>query len=160
VTHSLILETATLQWAEEAACAQAAVALASASPHDAVLTLEGELGAGKTTFVRYLLQALGVKGRVKSPTYAVMESYDLGYPVSHFDFYRFNDPQEWEEAGFRDVFAHPGLKVCEWPQKVRGLMPTADLALVLRVQAQGTRQVLVHACSPEGLRLLRSLKPA
>ena len=57
------------------------MALASASPRDAVLTLEGELGAGKTTFVRYLLQALGVKGRVKSPTYAVMESYDLGYPV-------------------------------------------------------------------------------
>ena len=80
-----------------------------------MVTLEGDLGAGKTTFTRHLLQALGVQGRIKSPTYAVMESYDVGWPVAHFDFYRFSDPQEWEDAGFRDVFASPGLKVCEWP---------------------------------------------
>jgi tRNA threonylcarbamoyladenosine biosynthesis protein TsaE len=161
VTHSPILETATLHWPEEAACAQSAAALAAANPQDAVITLEGELGAGKTTFVRHLLQALGVPGHIKSPTYAVMETYDLGLCcVAHFDFFRFQDPQEWEDAGFRDVFAQPGLKICEWPQKAGGLMPRPDLSLRLQVQTQGDRQVQVQACSPEGLRLLAFLKPA
>ncbi len=126
-----------------------------------MITLEGELGAGKTTFVRYLLRAMGVQGRIKSPTYAVIESYDLGHhTVSHFDFYRFRHPQEWEDAGFRDIFAQPGLKVCEWPQKAGGLMPRPDVSLQLQVHAQGDRQVVVQACSPEGLRLLGFLKPA
>ncbi len=71
---------------------------------DAFIELHGPLGAGKTTFVRHLLHALGVAGRIKSPTYAVVEPYAVdGLAISHFDFYRFDDPREWEDAGFRDV---------------------------------------------------------
>jgi len=158
VTHSLILETATLHWPDEAACSQAARALAAAAPREAVIALEGDLGAGKTTFTRHLLHALGVQGRVKSPTYAILESYDVGWAVSHFDFYRFDDPQEWEDAGFRDVFAQPGLKICEWPQRVQGLIPTPDLALQLRIGADEARHVQAQAHSTTGLQLLKALK--
>jgi tRNA threonylcarbamoyladenosine biosynthesis protein TsaE len=98
----------------------------------AFIALHGDLGTGKTTLVRHLLQALGVTGRIKSPTYAIVESYELvAFNVSHFDFYRFDDPQEWEDAGFRDIFASPSLKLAEWPEKAVGLLPVADLELHL-----------------------------
>jgi tRNA threonylcarbamoyladenosine biosynthesis protein TsaE len=91
--------------------------------------LYGDLGAGKTTFVRHLLHALGVTGRIKSPTYAVVEPYSVAAgEVWHFDFYRFSDPREWEDAGFRDIFASVGLKLCEWPQNAAGVMPTPTLS--------------------------------
>ena len=105
----------------------------------ATITLQGDLGAGKTTFVRHLLRALGVQGRIKSPTYAVVEPHSAvvcpgmqaGAPLAiwHFDFYRFTDPREWEDAGFRELFANPGLKLVEWPERAVGLMPTADAEL-------------------------------
>jgi tRNA threonylcarbamoyladenosine biosynthesis protein TsaE len=101
---------------------------------------------------------LGVKGRIKSPTYAVMEAYDVGWPVSHFDFYRFTDPQEWEDAGFRDVFAAPGLKVCEWPERARGLMPEPDLWLHLQIDPDETRCVQARAMSPIGQRMLQAMR--
>ncbi len=80
---------------------------------EANIQLNGELGSGKSTFTRFLLQSLGVKGTIKSPTYAVMEEYLVHTPskdihIWHFDFYRFNDPSEWEDAGFRDVFLMRG----------------------------------------------------
>lgn len=163
MTHTAILETATLDWPDEAACALTAQALAAARPSNAVITLEGDLGAGKTTFTRHLLQALGVQGRIKSPTYAVMESYEVGWPVAHFDFYRFSDPQEWEDAGFRDVFAAPGLKICEWPHKAAGLMPMADVAVqldIMQADAGSARHVQLRAFSAEGVRLLRAMGSA
>jgi len=160
VTHHPIVETATLHWPDEAACARAACALASLGPREAVIHLEGELGAGKTTFTRHLLQAMGVKGRIKSPTYAVLQTYDLGWAVSHFDFYRFRDPQEWVDAGFRDVFAAPGLKVCEWPERARGLMPEADLELNLQIDADEGRRVQARAMSPTGRQMLQALVSA
>ena len=103
---------------------------------DAFIALHGDLGAGKTTLVRHLLRALGVEGRIKSPTYAVVEPYDLpGRPVWHFDFFRFNDAREWEDAGFRDIFAGPGLKLAEWPEKAAALLPTADLDIHIALDA-------------------------
>ncbi len=128
-----ILETRTVHWADEAACAATAQAIASKpAVRGAFIELHGTLGAGKTTFARHLLGALGVQGRVKSPTYAIMEPYELpGFDAWHFDFYRFNDPQEWEDAGFRDVFGSAGLKLVEWPEKAEGLLPVADLSLVI-----------------------------
>ncbi len=107
-----------------------------------MLELHGTLGAGKTTFTRHLLRALGVMGRIKSPSYAVVEPHELpsaaahAFAIHHFDFYRFNDPQEWEDAGFRDIFGAPGLKVVEWPEKAAGLLPVADLQLHIDMLAE------------------------
>lgn len=142
----------------------AALALSPALAH-ATLTLHGDLGAGKTTFVRHLLRALGVAGRIKSPTYAVVEphrappapAWPAGLSVSHFDFYRFGDPREWEDAGFREVFADPGLKLVEWPEKARGLMPAPDLSIELATQADESRLVTLKAHSKTGLKLLEEL---
>ena len=122
----------------------------------ALIELRGDLGAGKTTFVRHLLAALGVPGRVKSPTYAVVEPYTLndGLNVWHFDFYRFNDPREWEEAGFRDIFASPGLKLVEWPDHAGEYLPPADLILAIEVQDDDARQVTLTAQTDIGKTLL------
>ena len=122
---------------------------------DAFIALHGELGAGKTTLVRHLLRALGVHGRVKSPTYAVVEPYELpGRPVWHFDFYRFDDPREWEDAGFRDIFAGGGLKIAEWPEKAAGLLPVADLDIHLSLADDDQRIVRLRANTPRGAELL------
>jgi tRNA threonylcarbamoyladenosine biosynthesis protein TsaE len=122
---------------------------------NASIELHGPLGAGKTTFVRHLLRALGVTGRVKSPTFAVLEPYELpGLTISHFDFYRFSDAREWADAGFRDIFAAPGLKLCEWPAHAAALLPSADLRLSIEVQDDGSRQVLCEAGTAAGLALL------
>jgi tRNA threonylcarbamoyladenosine biosynthesis protein TsaE len=134
---SVILETRSALWADEAACAESARAIAARPAlADAFVELHGPLGAGKTTFARHLLHALGVEGSIKSPTYALMEPYradaaHAGFAIAHFDFYRFDDPLEWEDAGFRDVFAAPGLRLVEWPEKAAGLLPRCDLRIVI-----------------------------
>ncbi len=120
--------------------------------------MHGDLGAGKTTLVRHLLQALGVQGRIKSPTYAVVEPYELpSMNIWHFDFFRFDDPQEWEDAGFRDLFASPGLKLAEWPEKAATVLPIADVDLRLQAQADGTRLAQLAAHSTAGMELLRAI---
>lgn len=106
--------------------------------HNALIYLEGGLGAGKTTFTRYLLQALGVKGRIKSPTYSIVETYPLlvglhTATACHFDFYRFEDEDEWEAAGLRDLFAQDGIKIVEWPSRAKSLLPTPDLAIKIQI---------------------------
>jgi len=154
-----------LLWPDEAACARFASTLAEAlkarpALRDARLELDGPLGAGKTTFVRHLLRALGATGRIKSPTYAVVEPYELALPdgqrlaVSHFDFYRFDDPREWEDAGFREVYAAPGLKLAEWAAKAAPQLPPPDLRLGLEPQDDEARQVRAQACSELGRQLL------
>lgn len=123
---------------------------------DAFIALHGELGAGKTTLVRYLLRALGAEGRIKSPTYAVVEPYELpGHAAWHFDFYRFDDPREWEDAGFRDIFAGPGLKVAEWPEKAAGLLPVADVDIHIAAADDDQRVVSLRANTSRGLELLQ-----
>jgi tRNA threonylcarbamoyladenosine biosynthesis protein TsaE len=122
---------------------------------DAFIALHGDLGAGKTTLVRHLLRALGVQGRIKSPTYAVVEPYELpALDAWHFDFYRFDDPREWEDAGFRDVFAGRGLKLAEWPEKAGRLLPIADLDIHIAIDAQERRDVRLHANTARGRELL------
>lgn len=153
---SSILGTRTLHWADEADCSATAQTLAQRPAlRDAFIELHGTLGAGKTTFARHLLQALGVQGRIKSPTYAVLESYEVAdLVISHFDFYRFKDPQEFEDAGFRDVFARPGFKIAEWPEQAEGLLPVADLKVELIPLEGDERRVTFTACTPRGMELL------
>jgi tRNA threonylcarbamoyladenosine biosynthesis protein TsaE len=94
--------------------------------------LSGDLGAGKTTLVRGCLHALGYRGRVKSPTFSLVEVYKLSrLYLYHFDFYRFEDPKEWTDAGFREEFSGPGVCIVEWPEKVAGRLPVPDLRLTL-----------------------------
>jgi tRNA threonylcarbamoyladenosine biosynthesis protein TsaE len=148
-----------LRCRDESGTQQLAAALA-ASPalRHAFIELHGELGAGKTTLVRHLLRALGVQERVKSPTYAVVEPHELpGLNIWHFDFYRFNDPLEWEDAGFRDIFASPGLKLAEWPEKAGALLPRADLAIHLEVQVDESRDITLTAQTAAGEALLKAL---
>jgi tRNA threonylcarbamoyladenosine biosynthesis protein TsaE len=121
----------------------------------AFIALHGDLGAGKTTLVRHLLRALGLQGRIKSPTYAVVEPHELpGMQIWHFDFYRFNDPREWEDAGFRDIFASPGLKLAEWPDKAGALLPAADLVMRIQTRADDSREVALCAQTEVGRELL------
>ena len=150
-----------LRWPEESATQAFAQTLARLPAlGQAFLTLHGDLGAGKTTFARHLLQALGVSGRIKSPTYALVESYETdAFPIWHFDFYRFNDPQEWEDAGFRDIFASPGLKLVEWPQKAHGLLPVADLDMAISTESEAARSVTLCSHTPRGAALLQELSP-
>ena len=127
--------------------------------HGAFIELHGTLGAGKTTFVRHLLRALGVQGLVKSPTYAVVEPYDLvSLNIWHFDFYRFTDPREWEDAGFRDIFASPGLKIAEWPGNAASHLPIADLVICIDVQPDESRRVSLAAQTAVGASLLDAAK--
>ena len=151
-----ILETRTLRWPDEAACDEFAQALAARPAlRRAFIALHGTLGAGKTTFTRHLLQALGVGGRIKSPTYALVEEYTTGGgTIRHFDFYRFDDPQEWEDAGLRDLFAAPGLKLAEWPDKAGDLLPVADLALHIVPGDDDARTVTLEARTTLGRELL------
>lgn len=155
LNHAPIVKN--ISWPDERATQAFALALASkAATTQALIALHGELGAGKTTFVRHLLAALGVQGRIKSPTYAVVEPYTLGTGLNiwHFDFYRFNDPREWEEAGFRDIFATPGLKLVEWPDKAGAYLPLADLLLTIEALDNDTRQVTLTAQTDLGQALL------
>jgi len=159
--QSSILETRLVRWPDEAACAATARALA-ARPGlaDAFVELHGPLGAGKTTFVRHLLHALGIAGNIKSPTYALMEPYaatigSAAFDISHFDFYRFDDPTEWEDAGFREVFANAGLKLVEWPEKAAVLLPRCDLRIEIAPDEPGAaRDVRFDAMTARGEGLL------
>lgn len=154
--HPLIVKN--IVWQGEAATAAFAQALArKRAIGGALIELQGDLGAGKTTLARHLLQALGVQGRIKSPTYTVVEPYTLAESnlnIWHFDFYRFNDPREWEDAGFRDIFASPGLKLVEWPEKAGPHLPHPDLSIHIEMLPDESRAVTLTAHSATGAQLL------
>jgi len=119
-----------------------------------VVFLHGDLGAGKTTLVRGVLRGLGFEGRVKSPTYALVEVYEVSrLDFHHFDFYRFQDPREWNEAGFRDTFDGRRVSFVEWPEKAHGLLPTADVEITLAIQDVG-RVATLKANTTKGQRCL------
>lgn len=144
------------------ALAAALLSVGAARLPPCCITLEGDLGAGKTTWTRHLLRALGVQGAVKSPTYAVLETYETAAgPIAHFDFYRFDDPQEWEDAGFRDVYAGPGLKLAEWAERVAGMLAVSDLCLhieqPLNAEGSDVRRGWLRADTDMGRRVLKAL---
>ncbi|HSN19336.1 MAG TPA: tRNA (adenosine(37)-N6)-threonylcarbamoyltransferase complex ATPase subunit type 1 TsaE [Usitatibacter sp.] len=103
-----------------------------------IVYLRGELGAGKTTLVRGVLRGLGYAGAVRSPTYTLVELYAFSrLDLHHFDFYRFHDPREWIDAGFRESFNGHSVSLIEWPEKAAGSVPPADLEITLEASGSG-----------------------
>ncbi|MEI2417480.1 tRNA (adenosine(37)-N6)-threonylcarbamoyltransferase complex ATPase subunit type 1 TsaE [Orrella sp. JC864] len=157
------LATRCLSLSEEAATEALARRLAplavppSGGPAGGRIHLRGELGAGKTTLVRALLRACGITGRIKSPSYALLESYKISnLYLYHLDFYRFSDAREWLDAGFRDILRDDALVLIEWPERAEGLLPPPDLDIEL-VYAGSGRQALLTAYTARGLSWLTAL---
>ena len=119
--------------------------------------LRGELGAGKTAFVRALLQAAGVTGRIKSPTYTLLETYKVfNLYFYHLDFYRFGEPREWLDAGFRDILQKEAVVLIEWPERAGEYLPSPDLEIRLEYADIG-RQASLTAYSNKGKLWLTAL---
>jgi len=122
------------------------------------IALQGDLGAGKTTFARGFLQALGYKGNVKSPTYTILEPYQIdSLTVNHFDLYRMSDPDELELIGAHEMFSENCINLIEWPEQGEGWLPTMDLWIEITHLKQG-RHVCVKASSVKGEKILQSLQ--
>lgn len=142
---------------DEAATLALGARLATALRPGMAVWLVGDLGAGKTTLTRGLLRGLGYGGRVKSPTYTLVEIYPFSsFNLYHFDLYRFVDPEEWEEAGFREYFNGQSICLVEWPEKGGALLPPPDLEIRLEIDGDG-RLATVQGSTEEGWRCVASL---
>ncbi len=142
---------------DEAATLRLGAACAAGARPGLALHLRGELGAGKTTLVRGLLRALGYLGRVKSPTYTLVEPYvDLRLNLYHFDFYRFKDRSEWLSSGFREHFNPESLCIVEWPERAGDLIAPPDLEIELRYAGEA-RSAALEERSPAGESWLASV---
>ena len=142
---------------DEAATLAFGAALAQALKPGLVIFLWGDLGAGKTTLTRGVLRGWGYSGKVKSPTYTLVELYTVSsLYLYHFDFYRFVDPHEWEDAGFRDHFNAETVCFVEWPEKAGDLLPIPDLRIRIETQQNG-RSLHVHAETEAGKQCLARL---
>ncbi len=147
----------TAQLPDEAATLRLGAALADGARNGLVLHLVGELGAGKTTLVRGLLGALGHRGRVKSPTYTLVEPYSLSrLNLYHFDFYRFKDRSEWLSSGFQEHFGPDALCVVEWPERAGDAIAPPDLEVRLGYEGPG-RVARLEARSQPGAAWLAAL---
>jgi tRNA threonylcarbamoyladenosine biosynthesis protein TsaE len=146
---------------DPAATEAAGARLARALRAGMVVTLSGDLGAGKTTLVRGCLRALGWDGPVKSPSYPLVEHYALSsLYFYHFDFYRFTDPSEWDTAGLADCFHRGAVCVIEWPERVGDRLPPADLALTLTHPPDPSlsgRELALAALTEDGERCLTAM---
>ena len=144
--------------ADESETLRLGAALAACLEPGLMIYLRGELGAGKTTLVRGILRSLGHQGPVRSPTYALVEVYDLSrLHLHHFDFYRFHDPREWIDAGFRESFDGNNVTVIEWPEKAGPWLPPADVDIAFEFVESG-RDVMLASNSAAGQKCLALLE--
>jgi tRNA threonylcarbamoyladenosine biosynthesis protein TsaE len=147
-----------LALSDEAATRRAGARLARCIAPGLKIYLRGPLGSGKTTLVRGLLEGLGWRGKVKSPSYALVEVYVVSsIHLYHFDFYRFRDPGEWNDSGFRETFDSAAVCVVEWPENAGDALPAPDLELVLELAASG-RTLRARALGAAGERCLGALQ--
>lgn len=122
-----------------------------------IIWLKGDLGAGKTTFTRGLLNALGYNGAVKSPTYNIVETYPFkGFNLHHFDLYRFQNPEEWLDAGLDELITADSIILMEWPQLGGDLAPPADIILNITIKSSG-RTVQINAVTTNGTKTLNKI---
>jgi tRNA threonylcarbamoyladenosine biosynthesis protein TsaE len=157
VLHSQDDSRINLNLSDEYATLALAHRLAAQLKPGMVVYLHGELGAGNTTLVRGVLNELGYAGRVKSPTYTLVEPYHIaGLDLRHFDLYRMHDENEWESAGFRDEFDGHNIFFIEWPEKAQNLIPRADIEIDLEILPRG-RNAEIHANTEMGKQCLEHL---
>jgi tRNA threonylcarbamoyladenosine biosynthesis protein TsaE len=143
--------------ADEDATAALGAALAPGLEPGLRLYLHGDLGAGKTTLVRGMLRALGHGGKVKSPTYTLVELYKFSrLYLYHFDFFRLEQPRDWIDAGFLEYFADAAVCLVEWPEQAGGTLPAPDVEIHLEIVPDG-RNALLVAASDAGRRCLSTL---
>ncbi|NLO79996.1 MAG: tRNA (adenosine(37)-N6)-threonylcarbamoyltransferase complex ATPase subunit type 1 TsaE [Xanthomonadaceae bacterium] len=142
---------------DEAATQAFGERLVLALPETSLIYLYGDLGAGKTTLARALIRALGHEGAVRSPTYTLIEPYELaGRRLYHLDLYRLGSPEELEDIGLRDLLAEPATLLVEWPEKGQGVLPPADLELRLEPAGVG-RRLSLHPATARGAKILKNL---
>ena len=161
-----MMNTLALDLPDAQATGRAGRALASALVPGMVITLSGDLGAGKTTFARGVLRGLGWEGPVKSPSYALVEHYPFSnLYLYHFDFYRFEDASDWDDAGFAEAFRADTVCLVEWPERVAERLPPPDVAIRLDFASGGDddapgRQLKASAATDAGDRCLTALAAA
>ncbi|MBV9575734.1 MAG: tRNA (adenosine(37)-N6)-threonylcarbamoyltransferase complex ATPase subunit type 1 TsaE [Gammaproteobacteria bacterium] len=148
MTYHFHTETDLLHFAEK---------LATITPAGTVIFLYGSLGAGKTTFARGFLRGLGYEGKVKSPTYTLVEPYDVAdKQIFHFDLYRLKSANELEEIGIQDYFSASAICLIEWPDNGMPLLPKPDLACYIVFTTSG-RELRLEACTEQGKKILQQL---
>jgi tRNA threonylcarbamoyladenosine biosynthesis protein TsaE len=148
----------TLHAPDESAMVACGARLAAAAEPSLVIFLSGELGMGKTTFSRGFIQGLGHRGAVKSPTYTLVEPYQLGdWQVYHFDLYRLGHPEELEFMGIRDYFSGDAVCLVEWPARGEGALPPADITIKIEPDGSG-RCLLLCADTISGKAVLARMQ--
>ncbi len=152
--NRMINQTAVIDLPTEQTSEKVAARIADCVFSPLVLTFCGQIGAGKTTFIRAMLQALGVNGAIKSPTFSIVESYVGRHSqLHHFDLYRIHDESELDDIGFRDYFAADAICCIEWPERAVSALTSIDVSFTLDIKGAG-REMQVRALSSAGARVL------